>query len=77
MIMTEKRTGLAKAERKYHGAQLTLLEAALKSGILFDILAIFGESGGSNAAKLATSESGLEQVGRIDSLSALTGHDCK
>lgn len=54
-----------------------MLEATLESSILLDVLAVLGESGGSDAAKLAASESGLKEVGGVDSLSALTGHHCK
>ena len=41
------------------------LEAALEGGVLFDVLAVFVESGRADAAELAAGEGGLEQVGRV------------
>eukprot|EP00162_Nutomonas_longa_P014438 comp21969_c1_seq1/m.50248 comp21969_c1_seq1/g.50248 ORF comp21969_c1_seq1/g.50248 comp21969_c1_seq1/m.50248 type:complete len:357 (+) comp21969_c1_seq1:723-1793(+) len=50
-----------------------LLEAALECRVLFDILAVLGEGGGTNAAQLAARKHRLEQVGRIHGAIGLAG----
>ena len=52
------------------------LEAALQSGILFDILAVLVEGGGTNAVQLTAGQHGLEQVAGIHAALGLAGtHD--
>ena len=41
------------------------LKAALEGRILFDVLAVFVQRGGSNAMQFASSERRLQQVGRV------------
>ena len=41
------------------------LEAALKGGVLLDVLAVFGEGGGADDLYLAAAERGLEDVGGV------------
>src|SRR6185503_14689932 len=47
------------------------LEAALEGGVLLDVLAVLVQGGGADAAELASSEGGLEQLGGV--LGALAG----
>ena len=42
------------------------LEAARQGGVLFDVLAVFGQRGGADAAQFAARESRLQHVGRVD-----------
>ena len=51
------------------------LEAALEGGVFFDVLAIFVERGGADAAELAAGEGRLEEVGRIGAAFGCAGAD--
>ena len=51
------------------------MEAAGEGGILFDVLLVFVERGGADAAQLAAGEGGLEQVGGVDGTFGGAGSD--
>ncbi len=42
------------------------LEAALERGVLFDVLLVFVERGGADAAQLPSGQGGLEHIGGVD-----------
>ena len=42
------------------------LEASLEGGVLLDVLAVLGDGRGSDALELASCQSRLEEVGRVD-----------
>src|ERR1035441_8319739 len=50
-------------------------ETAGQSGVLFDVLLVFVEGGGADAAQLAASQRGLEEVGGIDGTFGRAGAD--
>ena len=53
-----------------------LLEPTFQRAVLFNVLTVFVEGGGSNALDFATSEGGLEHVGRIERATcAASSHD--
>ena len=54
----------------HHGA-----EAARQGGVLFDVLLVFGEGGGADAAQLAARQGGLQQVGGVDGALGRAGAD--
>ena len=51
------------------------LEAAGEGGILFDVLLVFVERGGADAAQFAAGQRGLEQVGGVDGAFGSAGAD--
>ncbi len=51
------------------------LEAAFQGGVFFDVLAIFVERGGADAAQLAASQRRLQQVGRVAASLGRAGAD--
>jgi hypothetical protein len=52
------------------------LEAALQSGVLFDVLAVFAEGGGADDLDLAPGQGGLEDVGGVHAaLGVSRAHD--
>ena len=57
------------------GIDQDLLEATLKGGVFFDVLAVLVERGGTDTAKLASCKSWLEQVARAHRALGRTGPD--
>src|SRR5688572_12351876 len=65
------------ADRVFHVwlADIDRLEAALEGSVLFDVLSIFVERGGADAAELAAGESGFQKLGGIGSAFGLARAD--
>src|ERR1035438_9549291 len=51
------------------------LKAARQGGVLLDVLAVFGQGSGADAAQFAACKGGLQHVGRVDGAFGSTGSD--
>ena len=51
------------------------LEASFEGGVFFDVLAVFVEGGGADAAELSAGEGGFEQVAGVDGTFGFAGAD--